>query len=209
MNYLKGIVELFTTKNKENFKKGALSEILLFKQNFKTSTTHLVIADIGANIGYFSESFLHHYPNSTVHGYDPHPIHIQELLKINDARFVLHPYGLFNSNGKFTIGMKNDGRANNGTFGIFDNLDSVEVDFKNADEEQIRPHIVKLDVEGSESYILECANFFSETQAILVELIHQDNFGLNSKVIENLKKLGFKYSLRVGRNDQVWVKNVE
>lgn len=202
-------MQLLTLKNKGSLKERALNQISLLKNEFGIDPKDPIIADVGANIGYFSESFLHHYPNSTVHAYEPHPLHIQELSKLEDKRFILHPYGLFNSNGTFAIGMRDDGRFNNGTFGIFDKQESIEVPFKNAEEEQIRPHIVKIDVEGSESYILECSSFFSKTQAILIELVHGDNYGMNSKVVEALGNLGFYHKINLGKNDQVWIKNAQ
>jgi len=200
-------MELLTLKKKDALKQSASNQIIFLKNMIDdVNSDKLIIADIGANIGYFSESFLEHYPNSIVHAYEPHPLHFQELDKLNNSRLVLHPYGLFNSNGTFTIGMRSDGKFNNGTFGIFDKQDSIEVEFKNANEEKIRPHIVKIDVEGSEFYILQCADFFSETKAVLVELLYNDSFGMNLKVTEALTNLGFYSKAKIGKNDYLWFK---
>ena len=199
-------MSLLTKNMKSVLKTGALRQIKELKETYGVNPSNPVIADIGANIGYFSESFLEIYPECKLHAYEPHPNNLEELRTIQDHRLTIHEYGLFDYDGEFTIGMRSDGKSNNGTYGIFNTENSINVPFKNADNEVIRPHIVKMDVEGAEANILECEDFFSETQAILIELVYKDDFGMNSKTEENLKKLGFKYKEHLGKNDQLWLR---
>lgn len=199
-------MSLYTKNMKSVLKDGALRQIKELNQKVQINQPKVIIADIGANIGYFSESFLEIYSECELHAYEPQPDNLNELRKLEDTRFTIHEYGLFNSDGEFTIGMRKDGKSNNGTYSIFNKENSISVPFKNANNETIRPHIVKMDVEGAEANILECANFFSETKAILIELVYKDDFGMNQKTEDNLKKLGFKYECHLSKNDQLWLK---
>lgn len=191
---------------KRQLKDGALRQITELKEKYRVNPYNPIIADIGANIGYFSESFLEVYSECQLHAYEPQPDNLEELKQLNDNRLTIHEYGLFDSDGEFTIGMRSDGKSNNGTYGIFNKENSISVPFKNANNETIRPHIVKMDVEGAEANILECSDFFSETKAILIELVYKDDFGMNQKTEDNLKKLGFKYKCHLGKNDQLWLR---
>ena len=199
-------MSLNTKKLKPHLKKRALWQITELKEKYGINPSNPIIADIGANIGYFSESFLEVYPECELHAYEPQPDNLNELRKLEDSRFTIHEYGLFDSDGEFEIGMRSDGKSNNGTYSIFNKENLSSVPFKNANTEIIRPHIVKMDVEGAEANILECANFFSETKAILIELVYEDDFGMNQKTEDNLKKLGFKYECHLGKNDQLWLR---
>lgn len=199
-------MKLLTKQLKEPLKQGALRQIRELKEKYVAVQSKLVIADIGANIGYFCESFLEEFPDCELHAYEPHPDNLSELTKLQDKRLIIHEYGLYNSDGEFNIGMRSDGKLNNGTYSIFNKHNSTNVIFKNANSETIRPHIVKMDVEGAEGPILECEDFFSETKAILIELIITDEFKMNTTTEENLKKLGFTYKCHLGKNDQLWLK---
>lgn len=197
---------LLTKQLKPQLKTGALRQIRELKQKYGVNPSNPIIADIGANIGYFSESFLELYPECELHAYEPQPDNLNELRKLEDSRLTIHEYGLFDSDGEFTIGMRSDGKSNNGTYSIFNKENLINVPFKNANNETIRPHIVKMDVEGAEANILECEDFLSETQAILIELIITDEFNMNKKTEDNLKKLGFGYKCHLGKNDQLWLR---
>ena len=166
-----------------------------------------VIADIGANVGYYTNAFLSEYPLAIVHSYEPQPDNLVELHKIKNERLYIHEYGLFDSNKKMNIGMRDDNRYNNGTYGIYTNINSIEVLFKNANEEIINADLVKMDVEGSELYILQCNDFFKSVKAIIVELVYLDNFNQNENIRNQLKYLGFEFSTKLNKNDELWIKN--
>lgn len=183
-----------------------LKHITEVKKVFSEDNEKVIIADIGANIGYYAESFLEVYEQASVHAYEPHPLNLQQLSKLKNNRLQIHPYGLFDSDGKFELGVDENELLNNGTYSIYRKTNTVEVIFKHADNELIRPTIVKIDVEGAESNILNCAEFFSKTEAILVEIVYKDDFGKNEEIIQKLKSLGFKFNRNLGKNDQLWLK---
>lgn len=195
-----------TMARKKELKILALKHIKEVKKVFSEDNKKVVIADIGANIGYYAESFLEVYEQASVHAYEPLPLNLGELFKINNDRLQIHPYGLFDYDGKFELGVDENELLNNGTYSIYRKTNRVEVIFKDADNELIRPTIVKIDVEGAESNILNCAEFFSKTKAILVEIVHKDDFGKNEEVIQKLKSLGFEFNTNLGKNDQLWLK---
>ena len=165
-----------------------------------------IIADIGGNIGYYSEVLLSIFNKSEVHSYEPHPYNLNHLTKINSDRLTVHNYGLFNKTTRLKIGLPEQRTDNNGLFSIHYNTNAVEVDLKNANDETIRPHIVKIDVEGSEPQILECSEFFSKTKIILIEIVHQDDFNMNSRVNAMLKSMGFKYKINTSKNNELWLR---
>ena len=79
-----------------------------------------------------------------------------------------------------------------------------EVDLKNANGEEIRPDIVKIDVEGSEPQVLSCTEFFENTKLILIEIVIDDNFGSNDDVVSKLKSMGFTHIKNTSKNNQLW-----
>lgn len=168
--------------------------------------TPLIIADIGANVGHYATALLNAYPSASVHSYEPHPDNLNELYKIKNNRLHIYDYGLFNTGSNMNIGMREDGRNNNGTYGIYTTENSTTVQFKNANNELIRPDFIKMDVEGSELYILQCEDFFKNTKAILIELVYMDNFKQNSNVRAQLQKLGFEFLTNISKNDELWTK---
>lgn len=168
--------------------------------------TPKIIADIGANVGYYTNAFLSEYPSAIIHSYEPQLDNLSELYKIKNDRLYIHDYGLFDSNKIMSIGMRDDDRYNNGTYGIYTNINSTDVLFKNANEEIINADLVKMDVEGSELYILQCEEFFKSVKAIVIELVYLDNFNQNENIRKQLKYLGFELSEKLNKNDELWIK---
>jgi FkbM family methyltransferase len=185
---------------KENSKK-EISEIKR-KLNFEPE----LIADLGANIGYYSSTLLRYFPNSEVHAFEPIPEHVNYLQEIQNDRFHVHPYGIFNENTQIEIGMRDDGRMNNGTYSIFNKVNSVVVEFKHGNSELIRPDFVKIDVEGSELAVLDCEEFFENTKAIYIELVYKDDFNQNEKVTNRLIELRFTHTAQITKNDSLWLR---
>ena len=64
---------LLTKQLKSQLKPGALRQIKELKETYGVNPPNPIIADIGANIGYFSESFLEVYPECELHAYEPQP----------------------------------------------------------------------------------------------------------------------------------------
>lgn len=169
--------------------------------------TPVIIADIGANVGHYAYEFLSSFPEAEIHSYEPHPDNLLYLNELKDDRLHIHEYGLFLEDRKASIGMRNDGKHNNGTYSIHLDSNATEVTLKNANNEIIRPDFVKMDIEGSEYYVLQCNDFFSQTKAILIELVYLDNFGQNDSIRLRLNEMGFKFSEKISKNDELWIKN--
>jgi len=194
-----------TVRKRKELKDRAYREVGKLKEFWNEAYPPL-IADIGGNIGYYSEVFLSIFSKSEVHSYEPHPYNLNYLTKIDSNRLTVHKYGLFNETTNLRIGLPAHRTNNNGLFSIHYKTDSVEVDLKNANDEVIRPHIVKIDVEGSEPQILECTEFFSQTKVLMIEMVHQDNFNINDRISTMLTSIGFKYKTNIGKNNKVWLR---
>ena len=164
----------------------------------------LVIADIGANIGYYTSVLCEIFNNAEIHSYEPHPDNLYYLNQQVLDRLTIYPYGLYNEDDTVTIGMRDDN--NNGTYGIYNSNSAVPVQFKNADNETIRPDFVKMDIEGSEIFVLKCEQFLSQTKAILIEMVYLDDFSQNEVISNRLSELGFKEKQKITKNDWLWLK---
>lgn len=164
----------------------------------------LVIADIGANIGYYAQTLLSLFDNAKVHSYEPHPDNLQYLNEIKHDRLTIHPYGLYTSDTEIEIGMRSDN--NNGTYSIFNSTNPTLVQFKNANNETIRPDFIKMDIEGSEIFVLKCTDFLSQTKAIMIEMVYMDDFKQNKLISDQLEELGFSKKIKITKNDYLWLR---
>lgn len=194
-----------TVNKKSLLKSRAIREV---KQMFELwdSNTIPLIADIGANIGYYTEAFSKIFDGSIIHSYEPHPYNIKHLMNLDGMNVSVHPYGLFDEDITIKIGLPVGRTDNNGLFSIHYTEDSVEVELKDAVSELIRPDIVKIDVEGSESYILNRTDFFENTKMILIEIVKDDNFGSNIDIVSKLNDMGFTYMKNTSKNNQLWLR---
>lgn len=198
-------VSLYTISHRQKLKQKASQDITFLKTQIENLDPK-IIADVGANVGYYSEILLDNFPKAIIHAYEPHPAHIKCLQSISNERLILHPYGLFNDTVEVEFGMESDKRQNNGTYGIYNTSNKINVQLKNANLENFSPDFVKIDVEGSEAFVLKCEKFFEKTKLILIEILKDDPFKQNEKIKEELKNLGFSYKLKIGKNDYVWTK---
>lgn len=195
-----------TVKKRSVLKRRALKEIQIVRNLLESHIDNesLIIADIGANIGYYTEAFLEIFPESKIHAYEPHPYNIQYLENVGlNENVTIHKYGLYNITTKLKIGIPN-GDNNNGKFSIHHSENGVEVDLKNATDEPIRPDIIKIDIEGAEPQLLECTDFFRNTEIIIIEMLKNDDFGINDVIRHKLQLLGFQYKQHTTKNNQIW-----
>lgn len=192
-----------TVKSYNLLKAKAIKEVKALEAYWEGSKPP-IIADIGANIGYYTKAFLEVFTTSLVHSYEVHPSNLEYLNKITSDRVTIHPYGLFNETKQINVGLPVDRLEGNGCYSIYHSAESIEVEVKNANDELIRPEIVKLDVEGSEPQILQCKDFLSNTVLILVEVLVKDDLKVNSLIIEKLQELKFKYVENTSKNNQLW-----
>lgn len=191
-----------TVVKRDQLKAKAIREVIQIKKVWGSSTP--LIADIGANIGYYSEAFYKVFHGSTIHSYEPHPYNLGHLKNVQRDGIFIHEYGLFDKDIKLVIGVPENRPNNNGLFSIYHTTNGVEVDLKDANKEEIRPDIVKIDVEGSEAQVLGCTDFFENTKLILIEIVVDDNFGNNGDVLSKLKSMGFAHIKNTSKNNQLW-----
>lgn len=64
-----------------------------------------VIFDVGAHVGQTTLSYLNHFPQATIHAFEPFPESYQQLCKHvgDDKRVKTHPIALDESAGKKTL----------------------------------------------------------------------------------------------------------
>lgn len=191
-----------TVSKRGALKSKALKEIKQVKEVWGDSIP--LIADIGANIGYYSEAFYEVFDGSIIHSYEPHPYNLGYLRDVQRDGIFIHEYGLFDEDTTLMIGVPSSRPNNNGLFSIHHTTNGVEVDLKAANKEEIRPDIVKIDVEGAESQVLSCTDFFENTKLILIEIVVDDNFNNNDDVVSKLKSMGFTHIKNTSKNNQLW-----
>lgn len=191
-----------TVVNRGQLKARAVREATQIKEVWGESIP--LIADIGANIGYYSEAFYEVFDGSIIHSYEPHPYNLSHLKNVSRDGIFIHEYGLFDKDTKLMIGVPESRPNNNGLFSIHHTTNGVEVDLKNANKEEIRPDIVKIDVEGAESQVLSCTEFFENTKLILIEILVNDDFNNNDDVVSKLKLMGFAHIKNTSKNNQLW-----
>lgn len=194
-----------TVKKYNLLKAKAVKEVKILKDYWQSNVPP-IIADIGGNVGYYTEAFLEVFTRSMIHSYEIHPANLKHLYKITSDRASIHPYGLFNESKQVSVGLPSDRLEGNGCYSIYRSAKSTFVEVRNANDELIRPEIVKLDVEGSEPQILECRDFFSNTVLILVEILAKDDLEMNSLIIDRLQELKFEYVKNTSKNNQLWKK---
>lgn len=198
------MLEMKTVELKEKLKEKALKEIEEIKKLYKKEDP--CIADIGANIGYYTECFKEVFKDSEIHSYEPHPYNLSFLKNIKLENVFIHDYGLFDEDCKLKIGLPAGREENNGLFSIRYTENAIEVTLKDCNKESIRPNIVKIDVEGSEEKILKCCNFFENCSIILIEMLSEDNFKKDQELKDILSNLGFVFFKKVSKNNQIWVR---
>jgi|14_taG_2_1085336.scaffolds.fasta_scaffold00062_30 FkbM family methyltransferase len=195
-----------TVNNRAALKNKADGEIKKLKE-FWISSEIPLICDLGSNIGYYTESFINHFSESTIHAYEPHPYNIEKFKTfVKSDKVILHEYGLFNKDTELIIGLPNHAKDNNGCYSIKHTHNGIKVKLRKADKQEIRPDIVKIDVEGAEPQILECAEFFKNTKLILIEMLYKDDMNINEEISERLLELGYTYKLNTSKNNQLWLK---
>ena len=125
---------------------------------------HRTILDIGANIGIASRYLAWRFPEATIHAFEPVPGNA-ELLARNTAglgRIHVHPFGLSDRNGTFSLYIPAADKANMGMFSMHSAVrDGGRIEARiRAVPEVVRDlgladiDIIKIDTEGAEFEIL-------------------------------------------------------
>lgn len=173
------------------------------------------ILDVGANLGQSIVSFKILFPNATIHSYEANPTLISNLkilAKEMPGAVQINPYGLADKSGSFNLNIP---YVNNEAFieeasmsesyyelpwvkqkfndrGGLTRLEKVTCEIKVGDDLNLSPDLIKVDVEGAESLVL---NGLKQTirrskPIILVENSDWDNV---SKVMRSLGYVARRY----------------
>jgi len=138
-----------------------------------TGEKHLIIFDVGAYVGYITDTYADTFPQATIYSFEPSPDSFKEL-SLQAERASIKPYqiALSDQNGKDKLRINTDRSCNsmfprptNGAKYYSEssrNIGQIEVETQTLDtfceQENIADiDILKLDVEGSELKILNGA----------------------------------------------------
>lgn len=128
-----------------------------------------IVLDIGANDGDYTAAILKLAPHSSIHAFEPSPA-IATFLTArfqNDERVAVHQFGLSNHIGKVQLYSNNF--AGKMSSLVKRNLSHLNVQFDLIEEitvttlrdwcasAGVKPHVLKIDVEGFEFQVLEGA----------------------------------------------------
>lgn len=154
------------------------------------------IADIGANIGYFSLVMAHRAgPYGSVHCFEPHP-QLQKkwqahLRKWNQC--TLYPVALSSQEGEMDLYIPQNFEKNEGVASLEkqDNAKVIKVPVQTLDRALAgkKVELIKIDVEGHELEVFKGA---SKTLETVETIVFEDFQKSKSPVIDFLQNKGFK-----------------
>ncbi len=154
------------------------------------------IADIGANIGYFSLVMAHRAgPYGAVHCFEPHPL-LQKKWQTHLRRWpqcTLHPIALSSQEGEMDLYIPQNFEKNEGIASLEkqDNAKVIKVAVQTLDRALAgkKIELIKIDVEGHELDVLKGASTMLET---VENIVFEDFQKSKSPVIVFLQNKGFK-----------------
>lgn len=181
--------------------------------------TELTVVDIGANIGFFSLSFLSKYPQTRIVAFEPHP-YCYGVLENYQLAFPEFNFDIFQQAvGRFdsTLTLKTsnlDGFATMSS--IFENesnthhfeVESIKLDtaIKNQDLDEI--DLLKIDCEGSEYAILynSSPEVFDKIRAISIETHEGSNQNESFQMLDQfIKSKGYNtFARNEGKTGYIW-----
>lgn len=174
--------------------------------------SELIIADIGANVGYSVEDLAKHFPKTTIYCYEPVPSNYEKLLEKvgHHTNCKFYNYGLGEEDKTVKIGISKERELN---FGLFSTLHpegnlSQEIALKNINNEP-SPHILKIDVEGMEYDLIETAKqYLTNTKIVVYEHLREGhvNYNRHDDIPALLNSLGFEYIQSEGPYNKYYYK---
>lgn len=173
-------------------------------KNFKT------IIDVGASNGYYSKAAHHYYPNAQIYAFEPVPIRFEKIKRMPYVKAF--PYGLWDKNDKsnfnipqiedfddgssfLEIGKENYIHETLKEQATYKKIDVERKRFDSLGVEIIRPCLLKIDVEGSEIFVLRgFGKMLKKIDILQLEVSFEENFKEQTKVsdlINYLEPFGF------------------
>ncbi|MBT3071910.1 FkbM family methyltransferase [Rhodomicrobium sp. Az07] len=168
-----------------------------------------VFLDIGANIGSYALNVAKLAPHSTVHAFEPNPIAIDYLernIALNGVSNVrVHKFGLSREVASFPLYNDSLSQASihkKGGTGRFLEISVKPLDLVAEEEGIDRVDLIKIDVEGHESAVLDGALRTFEKNKRLVVIMEIDRnadlVGTREQLFERMLNMGFSAYLPKG-----------
>ncbi len=202
--------------------KGIIEELILKEGSYEGELIALadsfieektIIIDVGANIGFESLYFAKKYPNNKVFSYEPTAIAYKCLSKskaINDLdNLNIFKLGVGEKNGKVEIHAATQDTYNKGLASIDANFDldgtftKEAIDIVTLDDhvkENLRVSLIKIDVQGYETKVLEGAvTLIEKDKPVIIyehfEGYYSDPLELRNKIESLFSSLGYELYL--------------
>jgi FkbM family methyltransferase len=169
------------------------------------------VVDIGANIGLFSLWARHHFPDATIHAYEPNALISNYAAEnLREATVTLFNEGVSNESTVGTLVMRESSRL---VKTRKESLGSVKLTGIDTVIERIggKLDLLKLDCEGAEWEIFLRSAAFQAVRQIRMEY-HCDGFGYGmAKLGEVAADLGFQIIKTIphGEFGIAWLKNLQ
>jgi len=189
-----------------------IQEIKTAEFLIKNLKSNDVFYDIGANYGFFSLLAAEFITNGEIHCFEPIP-EVFECLKYNllnsktSAKLFINKLAVSNISGEieFYFNRQASGISNlfqNTQIGVEDKIKVTSVKLNDYFKNHNKPTIIKVDVEGAESLVIEGGfEFFSNNNPIIAMEVSSGEKGkkFSMKAVNKLYELGYKsYQIKQG-----------
>ncbi len=172
------------------------------------------IFDIGANCGATSVYFAHHYPDATIHAFEPgsEQRHFLERNASTRPTINVHPIGLHDTDGDAELYMGDGDTGMSSVLRRSVNLDESEtVQLRHggrwAAEHGIdRIDILKVDVEGAEIPVLESfADYLPDVQVLYLEYDSRESRVRIEELVAGTHWLYLGHMLTLDQGEAVYI----
>ncbi|GJL79617.1 MAG: hypothetical protein NPINA01_26060 [Nitrospinaceae bacterium] len=208
--------------------KGIIEELILKEGSYEGDLLNIadhfikektIIIDVGANIGFESLYFARKYPTNLVYSYEPTGIAYECLRNSKDINSLnnlkVFKLGVGEKSGSVEIHSATKETYNKGLASIDSNYDldntfvKETIDIITLDEhvkENMRVSLIKIDVQGYETKVLEGAtSLIARDQPVIIyehfESYYSNPKELRNKVEELLMPFGYELYLIRSKND--------
>lgn len=203
---------------------GHESELRLTKFLIKNITDNSVFFDIGAHHGFYSMLANQLISSGSIHSFEPSPFHFSILEKNTNKheRTKANNTAIHNENGNFVLQESNKGTSTmnddflkNSQLTHKEQYKKTEIQTITLDDycnkKNLKPNIIKLDVEGNEFNSLSGGKSTLERiqPVIIIEIVPFQELDRNyTEAISLLKRLGYTPFKIDEQGDLISVKNI-